>query len=142
MKKIVALVLVLFSFASITFAQADEYATIHEAFKEHTLDDLLLLQKMVEIELEYRGYYSKETVAKEFDVPVGKYIIGVDIPAGVYTVTHGGGMFSAIIVIGNYEAFYPVSQDSPVGKIELTEGQTLEVQMSGVKFSEYKGLGF
>lgn len=79
---------------------------------------------------------------KEFDVPVGKYTIGIDIPAGVYTVSRGSGLFDSIVVIGNYETFYPVSQNSPIGKLELAEGQTIEVQMGGVKFSEYKGIGF
>ena len=79
---------------------------------------------------------------KEFNVPAGKYTIGVDIPAGVYTVTDGGGMFGAVIVIGNYESVYPVMQGNTIGKLELVEGETIEVQMGSVKFSEYKGIGF
>lgn len=126
------------------FAEENQFSQeyVHSYFSEFSTEELLALQKAIGVELEYRGYSSEKTETKEFDVPVGKYTIGVDIPAGTYTVSRGNGMFDSLVVIGNYETFYPVSQNSPIGKLELVEGQTIEVQMGGVKFSEYKGLGF
>ena len=145
MKRTLAILMVLMLVPCFVFAEtidATDYEVIHEYFANYSTDDLLLYKKIVDIELEYRGYNADNAKPKEFEVPAGKYTVGVDIPAGVYTISHGGGMFGAVIIVGNYEAYYPVMQDSPVGKLELTEGKTIEVQMSGVKFTEYKGLGF
>lgn len=146
MKKMIALLFLLaLALAPLnTFAESDPFDPeyVHTFFGDYSIDDLLNMQKLVEIELEYRGYSKEKTEPKEFDVPAGKYTIGVDIPAGVYTVSRGNGMFDSIVIIGNYDAFYPVSHNSPIGKLELSEGQTIEVQMGNVKFSEYKGLGF
>ena len=148
MKKILRIVsfaiLFVFLCPCYSFAVTDPFDPeyVHSIFGDQSIDDLLNMKKLLEIELEYRGYSSKKTETKEFDVPVGKYTIGIDIPAGIYTVSRGSGMFDSIVIIGNYETFYPVSQNSPIGKLELAEGQTIEVQMGGVKFSEYKGIGF
>jgi len=62
MKKMWLLLVILVSIVSPyhSHAETDEYASIHEAFAEFTTDELLALQDYIEIELEYRGYYSNE----------------------------------------------------------------------------------
>lgn len=144
MKKVlsIACFVAILSLLPFCFAESDTQAAIHEFFSDSSIEELVAFKNMIEFELEYRGYSSEKNEPKEFDVPVGKYTIGIDIPAGIYTVSRGSGMFDSIVVIGNYESFYPVSQNSPIGKLELVEGQTIEVQMGGVKFSEYTGIGF
>jgi hypothetical protein len=146
MKKTLVL-LVLFAFIPcISFAASDDYAVIHEAFSEHSIDDLLTLQRMVEIELEHRGYQANTASdSKAVTVPVGKYKIGVDIPANAYTIKHNGNAMSMVTIYtesGRLLTVYTISPNAPIGKCELQEGQSIDIVGEPVIFAEYEGLGF
>lgn len=148
MKKLFCLISCVFLFMALlpvsSLGEANPFDPeyVHSFFGDYSIEDLLHMQKLVEIELEYRGYYNEKQDTKEYDVPVGKYTVGIDIPAGVYTVSQDVGMFGAMINVDNFDSFYTVMPGSPIGKLELTEGQTIEVQVGGVKFSKYTGLNF
>ena len=120
----------------------DTYSVIHEAFANHTIDDLLTLQKMVEIELEYRGYYSEQ---KEVTVQPGTYTIGSDIPPNVYSLSLAGNIISMITIKdanGSLVAMHALNPGTNVGKIELADGQKIEIVGEPVLFKHYEGLGF
>lgn len=144
MKKLFVLLLVLVSAFAPLFAFAEndliDPETVHAYLAEISTDDLLDMQKYIVIELEYRGYFGKETT-----VPVGKYTIGSDIPANAYTIKLAESGFSAITIYsenGGILTYYTVSSSAPIGKCELKDGQSIEIVGSPVIFSQYKGLGF
>ena len=133
---------------SFAFSEVDPYSPeyIHSIFGSYSTEELLNLIRIVEIEIESRGEgKEKPATAKETSIPVGKYKIGVDIPANTYTVKMNSGFISMITIYspsGGYVAMYTVTPDAPVGKCELTDGQSIEIVGSPVVFSQYQGLGF
>lgn len=145
MKKTIAFLLVLVSALTPVLAFAEDSASalgsVRTYIAQLSTDDLLEMKGLIEEELQSRGASSEGASPKEFYVPSGKYTVGIDFPAGTYTATYSGELL-AMIVVGDYEAYYNVMSDNPVGKIELAEGQTIDVQYGGVTFSEYKGIGF
>ena len=81
----------------------------------------------------------------EVVVPLGVYAVGIDIPAGDYSVRMADGLISWIKSYdagGALCADYSMSQGKRIGKLTLKEGQTVEVLSSSVIFAPYKGLGF
>lgn len=147
MKKIIVLLVVLILIPCSSLAEADKYAAIHEMFANHSNDDLLTLQKMLEIELEYRGLSSGKQAAegKEVIVPVGEYAIGEDIPANTYTIKLGGSLMSMVSIYdknGNIDSMYTISPSAPIGKCALSDGQSIKIIGEPVVFIEYEGLGF
>lgn len=105
-----------------------------------TLDELLLLHDAIHKELANRNFESKDVT-----VPPGRYTVGVDIPAGVYTVTLAGrmmSMFTTYTPSGSYDLVYTLSPEANIGKLELQDGQTVEISVEAVVFSAYEGLGF
>ena len=83
--------------------------------------------------------------SKEVSVPVGKYTIGSDIPANTYTIKHNGNVLSMVTIYdanGKLVTMYTTSASAPIGKCELTDGQTIEIAGEPVIFTKYEGLGF
>ena len=142
-KRILLLLLVSLFIPCCVFAESDEFAVIHETFASHTIDDLLLLKKIVEIELEYRGYY---TETKEVSVPPGTYTIGADIPANVYSLSLDGSIVSMITIKnadGSLVTMHALNASTTnIGKIDLTDGQVIEIVGEPVIFKPYVGIGF
>ena len=99
---------------------------------------LKLLLLVVEYELQQRNFKSGEVV-----VPMGEYIVGEDIPAGVYKVVTGDG-YCNLEVYSNGKKIHDYDSLSPetIGKLTLENGQTVLVKYDSVTFSPYKGLGF
>lgn len=116
---------------------------VHAFFADYSIDDLLNMQKLVEIELEYRGYYAE---AKEVTVPPGTYTIGADIPASVYSLSLKGGIISMITIKnadGSLNTMHAINASTPnIGKIDLKDGQIIEIVGEPVLFKPFEGLGF
>ena len=134
MKRMLALLLVLLTLAPISHA---ENAVDLSAM---STEELVLLRNAVIAELGARNFNDKEVT-----VPPGRYTVGIDIPAGVYTLTRTEKYFSAINTYtanGQYDLHFQVEDGKAVGKLELTEGQTVEITYESVIFKPYVGLGF
>lgn len=136
----------------------DEYKQqIRAMFADASDDDLKSLFEAVQYELMCRGYkfsfdeqsneasvQKEETELKEVTVPAGKYTIGSDIPAGTYTLNTAD--YLSIVSIwdasGGLVTMHTLSAQASVGKIELKNGQSIEINGSAVVFKPYAGLGF
>ncbi len=136
MKKIVALLLaLLFCLGSFpAFAAVDLSA--------YTQEELLALRDSINKELLKRG------IEKEVIVPIGIYIVGEDIPAGVYTIKtiNDGAELKVYENIHSSRHFfyeYLTHYDSEaIGKLTLTNGNIVEIGDSNLLFTPYQGLGF
>ncbi|MCR4621306.1 MAG: hypothetical protein K5663_04420 [Clostridiales bacterium] len=79
-----------------------------------------------------------------FVVPVGEYIVGEDVPAGVYTLTSDD--FSEIDLYRDeddedvYDSFDCSSPLYTIGKITLNKGMKIKIYDSALTFSPYTGL--
>ena len=88
-------------------------------------DELLAMRSAINAELMTRG------IEKEVLVPEGTYIVGVDIPAGSYTVRPE----SSQAYVNVYDAYgnfvdntHMTKKDGEyIGKLVLTENQTVKV---------------
>lgn len=137
MKKVLVLLLVL-SMLLVPTATADtgiDYTSMTDA-------ELVTVRDACIKELGKRGFASKDVT-----VPVGTYVVGEDIPAGSYTITFASSSgFARVSVYDegkSYSSFSEqVAKDSPIGKVVLKNGQTIEINYDPVTFSPYKGLGF
>lgn len=134
--RIVSLLLVLL-FSILTFASAE---TIDISGLSY--DELVALKKQINLAI----MQSKEW--KEVTVPVGKYIVGTDIPAGDYTVTYNDSFQAAICIFSgdgkllSYDSLGELWRSSKIGKLTLLDGQTLGIEYGEVIFTPYTGLGF
>lgn len=132
MKKFALLLVFLLTFAP--FANA-ESIDIHSMSSE----ELTSLRTAINAELLSRG------IEKEVTVPPGRYTVGVDVPAGVYTLNHSGALLSMVTTYttkGLIDLSFNVSAAEPVGKLELADGQEIQILLESVIFKPYKGLGF
>ena len=89
-------------------------------------------------------HYSSTSGVK---VPDGKYVVGVDIPAGVYRIEyHGSDMSFASFLATNEETLFGFTSiigftgASEIGKIELTEGTNVEISAGDVYFYTYTSI--
>lgn len=157
MKKFLfVLFLAVVSFAIVIPAHAESNfetnaAIIHEMFANHSDEDLRNLFIAVQYELESRGIpirnmgsYFKAVEQKEVTVPRGEYIVGMDIPAGDYTVTSLGWMATVKVETsaGKYKGSYCMNEGDQIGRLSLKEGDVLSVTIDDVIFKPYAGLGF
>ena len=122
-----------------------ENPLIREIFANHSDEDLLNLLACVNYEIECRGLSaSNASSQKEVTVPPGEYTVGQDIPKGTYTVEASG--IIAVMTVhdadGSIDAMHSVQPGSPIGKLVLKEGQTVEITGVSVVFKPYAGLGF
>lgn len=105
-----------------------------------SMEELVSLRDAVNAELAARNFKVKEVT-----VPAGRYTVGCDIPVGVYTLSSSGDYFSSVRTYtpnGQYDMGFQVADGEPVGKLELTDGQVVEILYSSVIFKLYEGLGF
>ena len=116
--------------------EADHAVT--EMFSLLGTNELAILAILCTREVQRRSPISKEVV-----VPMGEYIVGEDIPAGVYTVTTGDS-YSNLQVYSNGKRIYVYDSltTETIGKLTLTTGQIVKVQYDSMTFAPYKGLGF
>jgi len=79
-------------------------------------------------------------------IPVGDYIVGIDIPEGTYSLT--STKYSVLRTYKNqnssyYDNSYECEKpDFNVGKVKLTEGMFIQIVYASMDFKPYQGLGF
>ena len=105
---------------------------------------LKVLIAVMQLELRNRGLEQVEVV-----VPMGEYIVGEDIPAGSYSIklAKPDSVPFSIVTIrsksGTISGHYYLSDaEAIIGKVTLTDGETVEISSDSVLFSPYKGLSF
>lgn len=115
------------------------YAEIN--LSNYSLDELITLKSQITSEITARTAEKNSVV-----VPMGEYIIGIDIPAGIYTLTINSTSSMITIyssekkIVGSYALIK--SNSNTVGRIELQDGQRIEIDYGPIIFSPYKGLSF
>lgn len=117
-------------------------AEVENPLEGVSLDELIAGKLLIEAEIATR-----EGEFKTVTVPIGKYYVGLDIPAGVYTLTgaEGGWLSSEVSVYdpsGDRVFWGLISAGEQIGKLELLYGYQVEIETEAVIFSTYKGLGF
>lgn len=132
MKKLALLLVFLLTFTPFANAESIDIQSMSS-------EELTALRTAINAELLSRG------IEKEVTVPTGRYTVGVDIPSGVYTIKLAGTMGALVSTYtqsGNYDLVYNVTASEPIGKLDLQEGQTIEIAVESVVFTPYSGLGF
>lgn len=113
-------------------------ATVMNELSQLNTNEIAVMEMLLEREIQRRSDFSKEVV-----VPMGEYIVGEDIPAGIYTVVTGDG-YCNLEVYSNGKKIYDYDslESKTIGKLTLKDGQTVHIKYDSVTFSPYKGLGF
>jgi len=129
---------VLLVFPGAAFAEIYEWPELKAAFSECTIEMLYSIKTLLDTEIA-----SREDKDKEVVVPVGEYIVGDDIPAGVYTVTTGDH-YTSIEIFDNEKRVqdFDFMDAGTIGKLTLKNGQRVVIEYQSVTFSTYKGLSF
>jgi hypothetical protein len=141
MRKLTAIILAL----AVLFALSPVMA---EDFESMSIQQLLALRSSIEAELLARGDHDS------FTVPPGEYLIGIDIPAGQYSISlkdpssYGASIYThkneAEFRKGGYDRTFSLRSagDAVVGKVTLYEGEILEITHASVVFALYSGIKF
>ena len=130
MKKLVVLLLVCILFVSC--AAADDLSGL-------SFDDLIKLRDEINAEIISRPEW------KEVPVPVGEYIIGIDIPAGSYSIRALDNYvkfqyYATENDTRDIETFFIDANDT-LGNINLKDGMRIVIHEKCI-FSPPQGLGF
>lgn len=139
--RLLSLVLaVLLAFPGAAFAENAKGLT--NIFSDYSIDTLYVLRVILDTEIA-----SRENKDKEVTVPIGQYIVGIDIPEGIYTITGAStSLYSSSVRVfdqkGNKVLWETISEGEQIGKIELLYGYQVNIEYESVVFSTYKGLGF
>lgn len=145
MKKLLAVVLALALMVPVALAEGIDLSGL-------SFDELVALRDRVTVEITKRAEW------KEVTVPAGAYEIGVDIPAGYWTITctegsgasveYGKALNEAKTEIANYDYDYIGYLSNFTGvascSIDMKEGYFLVIDNGSVIFSPYirPSLGF
>lgn len=133
MRRFVSLLLVLLSVCSVSSAAQLDFSTFSDG-------EIMQIHEAALREIQKRG------LVKSANVPVGTYIVGVDFPAGVYSVK--AHSYVCAVEVYNPNSDRPVFDAScyqdelGIGKLELKDGQRLVIEVAGAVFSEYIGISF
>ena len=107
-----------------------------------TNDELLTLNHEIQLRL------FSEKLVNGIQIPAGKYIIGEDIPEGIYRVETADKVLSPMItiynegkakIVGSY-LLGDIYGSYEVGKLDLGKDYIIEVDFSPVVFYPYTGL--
>ena len=106
-----------------------------------TYDQLVALQQYIGMEIMKRPEW------KEVTIPGGTWYVGVDIPAGSYSIkpaSDGRGAFIKIYnTKGNDIIYQGVRNESnSVGKVQIEEGYTVIIEDGSLVFAPAVVLGF
>ena len=133
MKKLLVFTLV-FALLAVPVVHAEDYASM-------TDDELWAANKAIQAEL-----WARSITKNGVTIPKGEYLVGEDIPVGVYRVeTPDGGLAAILSVYATDEKslmdgkMYSVTKDSGIGKLDLTGYKYIEFSNS-VTFYAYTGL--
>lgn len=157
MKKILALILVMLSFASVAFAGSDF------DLSGLTYDELVALKDQINLAM----WNSEEW--QEVIVPQGVWLVGEDIPEGHWTISCAGGYCTNLsfgtkldetgksidywnselcfsdTVYGTDSSFFDPKSDKVITDFELKDGTYVIIETSNAIFTPYSGkpsLGF
>ena len=114
MKKFICVLVLALMFTGIACADAPE-------FSDWTFDQLVTLQHYLSVEIVSRPEW------KETEIPAGDWVIGIDIPAGYYSVksTHSLNIVQIEDAQGNSTGLYKtLDENEVVGKTYFPEGST------------------
>lgn len=130
MKKLLAIILALVCITAAAAAETD--------LSGLSFDELMKLRAEIQAEIMSRPEW------KEVTVPSGTWTVGPDIPAGVYSIsaTTKGGYIrvrrkNKLLISQGIR-----NQESAFGRVELLEGDIVEIERGSLIFSPPKGLGF
>ena len=128
MKKIICAVLVMCLIPVLAFA---------EDLSALSYDDLVALNQKVTAEIMGRPEW------KAVEVPPGVWTIGVDIPAGTYSLSCVDKYGASVTVFkdGKQVDFRTASEKMPIGKYTFEDGMSISLNRTMV-FAPPKGLGF
>lgn len=116
-----------------------------------TVEELVALRSEIDQAIAAAsGSDNSNTEAKEVTVPQGTYVIGVDIPAGTYTLEAGSIVAMTMVFetkdgVENLDGLinsYSISEGEPAGRVELKDGNAIQISLGSVVFKPYQGLGF
>jgi len=130
MKKILILILAVCMIISVAAAETD--------LQSMSYDELIRLQQEIVNEIISRPEW------KEVKVPSGSWTVGKDIPAGEYSLSAGnGGGYIKIRRNGRSIVSQGIrDKDDTFGKIELIDGDVVEIERGSIIFAPPIGLGF
>lgn len=110
--------------------------------KDLTYQELLDLQSVIE-----KAKEDKLAALGAFKLEPGKYVVGVEIPAGIYRCECKGAYSSAMLQVFEDETkTWPIVTEilaelyeSPaIGKLELKDGYIVNVSMGAIDFMPYE----
>lgn len=136
MKKLLVLTLALALLLSSASAEDDPIAGL-------SLDQLLAVNSAIQLKI-----FSQEAAVDGVRVPAGTYVVGVDLPAGVYRVEYRPlteTSFCSFTAVNEKDvwSFFTIlgfDSSSEIGKIDLTDGTEITISGGEVYFYTYTGL--
>ena len=134
MKKLICLLLILCLSPAIALAAPPDLSV-------YSYDQLVALQHYITMEIMKRPEW------KEVTVPGGTWYVGVDIPAGEYSISpaaDGRGAFLEIYNTKGKEIVYQGvrNESNSVGKVQVEEGYTIVIDGGSLLFAPAVILGF
>lgn len=140
---LVLALLLAFTGAAVAETEGTETETETEQvnmFREYSTEELLAMKIMLETEIASRDDVKDFKVT----VPMGRYIVGVDIPARAYALACPDARAHIIVrdQIGKKVYELKLNKGAVYGKLDLLDGYTVEIVENNFVFTPYKGLGF
>lgn len=140
MKKLITLLLIL-----AMILPASSVAELRRV--EMNIPDIsgLSFEELKELDRQIHMQMFGERLVSGVPVPVGKYVIGEDIPAGTYRIetTAENGFIALTSPEGKAKGSYLIGSVYDVmviGKIVLEEGYTIEIDYGNITIYAYSGL--
>ena len=136
MKRFLCLLLAFVLFSVVSLADLPDISFL-------THDELIELNHQISLRL------FGEKLVNGVDVPAGVYIVGEDIPVGVYRIELSDHSSTSVLAVINNKAenkyiashaFGDIWSAFEVGRIELYEGNVIEITYSPLRFYAYTGL--
>ena len=138
MKKLLSVILSVFILSSAALAEID--------LESMSYDELYYLYQRVQVQLMKRNEW------KEVTAPVGIWKVGEDIPAGSYSIRASGSMIGNVVLWRGEQNDYKSGvilnemfiddENTLIGKVIMSDGNTLEISGCPVILSPVVGLGF
>ena len=132
MKKVLILVIALLLTCSAACAE-------NTWLSDLSFDDLCAYQRAITQEIMTRPEW------KETKVPSGSWLVGVDIPAGMYSIRPGdaGGYLRVYDKNGDLDTYGGIRhEDDMIGRIVLKDDYLVEISDGALYFAPSIGLGF
>ena len=151
MKKTISLLLVLLLTVScVAFAAP---APAAEPFDYASLSDAELSAIIDSASAELASRSAGSANAKEVSVPQGSYIVGQEIPVGTYSLSLDGEntILATVVLYSDKDGkddytkmlnMFMITEDTPIGRVDLKDGNLIEITGSTVLFKPVGSLGF